>query len=80
MPVKKLFDVGQREVIFFIYVSYLTKNKTRFSFYNFKEVQNKKVNKLVIDSTITKSCTFYDVCLFFSSLSIVSIFVYVEKI
>jgi hypothetical protein len=39
-----------------------------------------KVNKLVIDSTITKSCTFYDVCLFFSSLTIVSIFVYVEKI
>jgi hypothetical protein len=26
---------------------------------------------------LTKSCTFYDVCLFFSSLSI---FVYVEKI
>ena len=51
-----------------------------FSFYNFKEVQNNKVNKLVIDSTITKSYTFYDVCLFFSSLSIVSIFVYVEKI
>jgi hypothetical protein len=50
------------------------KNKTRFSFYNFKEVQNNKVNKLVIDSTITKSCTFYDVCLFFSSLSIVSIY------
>ena len=39
-----------------------------------------KVNELVIDSTITKSCTFYDVCLFFSSLSIVSIFVNVEKI
>jgi hypothetical protein len=51
-----------------------------FSFYNFIEVQNNKVNKLVIDSTITKSYTFYDVCLFFSSLSIVSIFVYVEKI
>jgi hypothetical protein len=37
-----------------------------FSFYNFKEVQNNKVNKFVIDSTITKSYTFYDVCLFFS--------------
>ena len=55
-------------------------NKTRFSFYNFKEVQNNKVNKLMIDSTITKSCTFNDVCLFFSLLSIVSIFAYVEKI
>ena len=34
----------------------------------------------MIVSTITKSCTFYDVCLFFSSLSLVSIFVNVEKI
>jgi hypothetical protein len=40
----------------------------RLSFYNFKEVQNNKVNKLVIDSTITNSCTFYDVCLFFQYL------------
>ena len=38
------------------------------------------INKLVIDSTMTKYCTFYDVCLFLSSLSIVTIFVYVEKI
>jgi hypothetical protein len=47
---------------------------------DFQRGSNNKVNKLVIDSTITKSCTFYDVCLFFSSLSIMSIFVYVEKI
>jgi hypothetical protein len=38
------------------------------SFYNFKEVQTDKVNKLVIDSTITNSCIFYDVCLFFQYL------------
>jgi hypothetical protein len=57
-------------------ISYMEQGP-RCSFYNFKEVQNNKVNELVIDSTITKSCTFYDVCLFFSSLSI---FVYVEKI
>jgi len=67
------------------YHSHMTKmprNKIKqdFHFTTLKEVQNKKVNKLVIDSTITKSCTFYDACLFFSSLSIVSIFVYVEKI
>jgi hypothetical protein len=30
MPVKKLVDVGQREVIFFIYVSYLTRESTLY--------------------------------------------------
>jgi hypothetical protein len=50
------------------------------AFYNFKEVQNNNADKHMIDSTITRSCTFYDVCLFFSTLSIVAIFVYVEKI
>jgi len=31
MPVKKLFDVGQKEVIFFfIYVSYLTRESTLY--------------------------------------------------
>jgi hypothetical protein len=30
MPVKKLFDVGQREVFFFIYVSYLTRESTLY--------------------------------------------------
>ena len=30
MPVKKLFEVGQREVIFFIYVSYLTRESTLY--------------------------------------------------
>ena len=30
MPVKKLFDVGQREVIFFIYVSYLARESTLY--------------------------------------------------
>jgi hypothetical protein len=30
MPVNKLFDVGQREVIFFIYVSYLTRESTLY--------------------------------------------------
>jgi hypothetical protein len=31
MPSKKLFDVGQREVnIFFIYVSYLTRESTLY--------------------------------------------------
>ena len=30
MPVKKLFDVGQTEVIFFIYVSYLTRESTLY--------------------------------------------------
>jgi hypothetical protein len=51
--------------------------KQKYSFYNFKEVKNNKVNKLVIDSTITKYYTFYDVCLFFSSQAI---FAYIEKI
>ena len=27
---KKLFDVGQREVIFFIYISYLTRESTLY--------------------------------------------------
>jgi hypothetical protein len=30
MPVKKLFDVGQGEVIVFIYVSYLTRESTLY--------------------------------------------------
>jgi hypothetical protein len=30
MPVKKLFDVGQREVNLFIYVSYLTRESTLY--------------------------------------------------
>jgi hypothetical protein len=30
MPVKKLFDVGKREVIFFIYVSYITRESTLY--------------------------------------------------
>jgi hypothetical protein len=30
MPVKKLFDVGQRKVIFSIYVSYLTRESTLY--------------------------------------------------
>ena len=30
MPVKKLFDNGEREVIFFIYVSYLTRESTLY--------------------------------------------------
>ena len=30
MPVNKLFDVGQREVVFFIYVSYLARESTLY--------------------------------------------------
>jgi hypothetical protein len=30
MPVKKIFDVGQGEVIVFIYVSYLTRESTLY--------------------------------------------------
>jgi hypothetical protein len=30
MPVKKKFDVGQREIIVFIYVSYLTRDSTLY--------------------------------------------------
>ena len=30
MPVKKLFDVGQRGLIFFIYISYLTRESTLY--------------------------------------------------
>jgi hypothetical protein len=30
MPVKKIFDVGQREVIVSIYVSYITKESTLY--------------------------------------------------
>jgi hypothetical protein len=30
MSVKKLIDVGKREVIFFIYVSYLTRESTLY--------------------------------------------------
>ena len=30
MSVQKLFDVGQREVIFFIYVNYITRESTLY--------------------------------------------------
>ena len=54
------------------------KIKQDFHFTTLKRFKIIKLTvKLVIDCTITKSCTFYDVCLIFSSHSI---FAYVEKI
>jgi hypothetical protein len=49
---------------------------------NFKEVQNNKVNKLVIDSTITNSCS--DKCLYKKIFDVgqreVIVFIYVSYI
>jgi hypothetical protein len=78
MPVKKLFDVGQGEVIVFIYVSYLTRESTLYflnvnKYWHDRKRWEKEANMV---SQILLSCTFYGVWLFFSPLSTVSMFVY----